>query len=255
MNSLAPAATTSDTLEGKVALVTGGARGQGASHAEALARAGATVVAVDVLDDEGGRRAEELAGQGLAVEYAHLDVTDAEQWRGVVAGVADRHGGLDVLVNNAGIIHVTPVVGEDLASWHHLLDVNLTGPLLGIREAVPVMRGRGGGSVINVGSIFGVVGAVGYAAYTASKAGLIGLTKTAALELAEHRIRVNAISPGGVATPMNEQEKDGGVIPETPLGRRAHVTEVSSAVVFLASPSASFVTGTNLVVDGGFLAH
>jgi 3alpha(or 20beta)-hydroxysteroid dehydrogenase len=160
-----------------------------------------------------------------------------------------------VLVNNAGIIHVTPLVDERLDDWNELLAVNLTGPLLGIQAAVPLMREHGGGSIVNVASIFGVRGAPGYVAYTASKGGLIALTKTAALELAADGIRVNAICPGGVSTPMNEHETEGGVIPQTPLGRRADVAEISGAVAYLASDDATFVTGSELVIDGGFLAH
>ena len=168
-----------------------------------------------------------------------------------MAHVDDQTGRLDVLINNAGIIHVNPLLDETVASWNQILAVNLTGPLLGIQAAVPVMR-RTGGSIVNVTSIFGVVGAAGYAGYTASKGGLLALTKTAALELAADGIRVNAVVPGGVSTPMNEAEKDGGVVPETPLGRRANVAEIAAAVAFLASGEASFVTGTALDVDGGF---
>ncbi len=253
MNAAEPHEST--RLSGRVALVTGGARGQGASHVERLAREGAAVVAVDVLDSEGHRLAERLADQGMGVGYLHLDVTDAGGWAETVERVVAEHGRLDVLVNNAGIIHVNPLEKEDLADWQRLLEVNLTGAFLGLRAAIPAMRASGGGSVINVASIFGPAGAVGYAAYSASKAGLLGLTRTAALELADDGIRVNAITPGGVSTPMNENEKEGGVIPDTPLRRRAHVSEISSAVAFLASSDASFVTGTNLVVDGGFLAR
>jgi Enoyl-(Acyl carrier protein) reductase/Integrase core domain len=158
-------------------------------------------------------------------------------------------------VNNAGIIHVNPLLDERPEDWHATLAVNTSGPLLGIQAAVPLMRGTGGGSVINIASIFGVVGAAGYVAYCASKAALIALTKTAALELAADGIRVNAICPGGVSTPMNENEKEGGVIPQTPLARRAHVSEISGAVAYLASDDSSFTTGAELIVDGGYLAH
>jgi NAD(P)-dependent dehydrogenase (short-subunit alcohol dehydrogenase family) len=241
-------------LAGRCALITGGARGQGASHAERLARDGARVLACDVLDPDGEATAARLRDDGLDVTYLHLDVTDPGDWATAIATARERFGRLDVLVNNAGVIHVTPLVEERLEDWNELLAVNLTGPLLGIQAAVPLLRERGG-SIINVASIFGVRGAPGYVAYTASKGGLIALTKTAALELAPDGIRVNAICPGGVSTPMNEHEKEGGVIPQTPLGRRAHVAEISGAVAYLASDDASFVTGSELVVDGGFLAH
>jgi len=241
-------------FEGRSALVTGGARGQGAAHVERLAREGAYVLAADVLDSDGEQLAAALTAEGLRVAYRHLDVTRADDWAAAVAQIDQQTGRLDVLVNNAGIIHVNPLRDETLASWNQILAVNLTGPLLGIQTVVPVMR-RSGGSIINVASIFGVVGAAGYAGYTASKGGLLALTKTAALELAADGIRVNAVVPGGVSTPMNEAEKDGGVVPETPLARRANVTEIAAAVAFLASGDASFVTGTELAVDGGFLAH
>ncbi len=237
-------------LTGKTVLITGGARGQGAAHAERLAREGATVFACDVLHEEGGALAERLRGDGLDVTYRGLDVTDATAWQ-VLVGEICR---IDVLVNNAGIIHVAPISEQARAAWDATLAVNLTGAMLGIQAVLPGMRSRGG-SVINIASIFGVVGAPGYAAYCASKAGLIALTKVAALELAEDNIRVNVIVPGGVSTPMNEHEKEGGVIPDTPLRRRAHPSEISGAVVFLASEDSSFVTGSELVVDGGYLAR
>jgi NAD(P)-dependent dehydrogenase (short-subunit alcohol dehydrogenase family) len=238
-------------LEGRVAIVTGGARGQGASHAERLAREGAAVVGVDVLDDAGEETAARLRGEGLDVVYRHLDVTDPDGWKTVV-GACDR---LDVLVNNAGIIHVAPLLEERLDEWNRLLAVNATGTLLGMQAAIPAMRARGGGSIVNVASIFGVTGSEGYVAYTASKAAIVAMTKTAALEHAADGIRVNAICPGGVSTPMNENEPEGGVVPLTPLGRRAHVSEISGAVAYLASDDSSFVTGTELVIDGGYLAR
>jgi 3alpha(or 20beta)-hydroxysteroid dehydrogenase len=238
-------------LDGRVAIVTGGARGQGASHAERLAREGATVVGVDVLDAAGEETAERLRADGLDVAYRHLDVTDPAAWKAVM-GDLQR---LDVLVNNAGIIHVAPLVEETLEAWNGLLAVNATGTLLGMQAAIPAMRATGGGSIVNVASIFGVTGSEGYVAYTASKAAIIAMTRTAALEHAADGIRVNAICPGGVSTPMNESEPEGGVVPLTPLGRRAHASEISGAVAYLASDDASFVTGTELVIDGGYLAR
>jgi NAD(P)-dependent dehydrogenase (short-subunit alcohol dehydrogenase family) len=238
-------------LTGRVAVITGGARGQGASHAERLGREGATVIAVDVLDAEGEQAAARLRADGLDVRYRHLDVTDPAGWQALVAE-CER---LDVLVNNAGIIHVAPLIEETLTAWNELFAVNATGTLLGMQAAIPVMRAAGGGSIVNVASIFGVTGSEGYVAYTASKAAIIAMTKTAALEHAADGIRVNAICPGGVSTPMNENEPEGGVVPLTPLGRRAHVSEISGAIAFLASDDASFVTGTELIVDGGYLAR
>ena len=181
--------------------------------------------------------------------YRHLDVTNPDDW---AAAVPER---LDVLVNNAGIIHVNPLVEETLEAWNRLIAVNQTGTLLGMQAAIPAMRANGGGSIINVASIFGVTGSEGYIAYTASKAAIIAMTKTAALELAADGIRVNAICPGGVSTPMNSSEPEGGVVPLTPLGRRAHVREISGAIAYLAGDDSSFVTGTELIIDGGYLAR
>ncbi|MFF4274175.1 SDR family NAD(P)-dependent oxidoreductase [Streptomyces sp. NPDC001536] len=253
--STPPAPVAGPRLAGRTTLITGAARGQGASHAERLASEGARVLACDVLDDEGKATAARLREDGLDVEYLHLDVTSPADWSDAVEYARSATGRLDVLVNNAGIIHVNPLLDERPEDWNATLAVNTTGPLLGLQAAVPLMRAGGGGSVINVASIFGVVGAPGYAAYCASKGALIALTRTAALELAADGIRVNALCPGGVSTPMNEHEKEGGVIPQTPLGRRAHVREISGAVAFLASDDSSFTTGTEMIIDGGFLAH
>jgi len=242
-------------LEGKVALITGGARGQGAAHARRLAEEGARVITGDVLDAEGDALAAKLRADGLAVEYLHLDVTSPADWAHAVRTATERHGGLDVLVNNAGIIHVNPLLEETLEDWNQLLAVNVTGVLLGMQAAIPALRVRGGGSIVNISSIFGLAGAPGYIAYCASKAAVVGMTRTAALELAAGHIRVNAVCPGGVRTAMNENEEGGGVVPLTPMGRRADVREITGAVLFLASDDASFVTGTEIVVDGGYLAR
>ncbi|MEU6252602.1 glucose 1-dehydrogenase [Streptomyces sp. NPDC047043] len=247
--------STGARLSGKTAIVTGAARGQGASHAGRLAAEGARVLACDVLDDLGEAEAAGLRKAGLDVTYLHLDVISPGGWARAVAVARDRFGRLDVLVNNAGIIHVNPLLDERVEDWNATLAVNTTGPLLGIQAAVPLMRESGGGSIVNVSSVFGIVGAVGYVAYCASKAALVALTKTAALELAADGIRVNAICPGGVSTPMNEHEKEGGIVPQTPMGRRAHVREISGTVAYLASDDSSFTTGTEMVIDGGFLAH
>ncbi|TPQ22327.1 SDR family NAD(P)-dependent oxidoreductase [Streptomyces sporangiiformans] len=250
-----PTSPAGPRLSGKTVLITGAARGQGASHAERLASEGARVLACDVLDEEGEATGARLQEAGLDVQYLHLDVTSPGDWTHAVEHARTATGRLDVLVNNAGIIHVNPLLEERVEDWNATLSVNTTGPLLGIQAAVPLMRAVGGGSIVNVASIFGVVGAAGYAAYCASKGALIALTKTAALELAADGIRVNAICPGGVSTPMNANEKEGGVIPQTPMGRRAHVREISGAVAFLASDDSSFTTGTEMIIDGGFLAH
>jgi NAD(P)-dependent dehydrogenase (short-subunit alcohol dehydrogenase family) len=239
----------------RVALITGGARGQGAAHALRLATDGYTVYTADVLDEDGAAEAARLRGQDLDVTYLHLDVSDETNWQTTMKTVEAEQGRLDVLINNAGITHVTPIADEDTCAWKRLLEINLTGAFFGIRAAIPLLEAAGGGSIINISSIFGPTGAIGYAAYAASKSGLLGLTRSAALELAPKKIRVNAVCPGGVSTPMNANEPDGGVVPETPLGRRAEVSEIAGAIAFLAGPDSSFVTGTELVVDGGFMAR
>lgn len=240
---------------GRRILVTGGARGQGAAHAERLGAEGATVFVADVIDQAGDQHADLLRSKGFDVHYLHLDVSRAEDWMQVRAAIEERAQGLDGLVNNAGIIHVTTLDDESLEAWNRLLTINLTGTFLGLQTMLPLLRMSTAAAVVNVSSIFGVSGAIGYAAYTASKAGILGLTRTAALELAADGIRVNALVPGGVSTPMNEHEPHGGVVPETPMGRRANVSELAAAVSYLLSDDASFVTGTELVVDGGFLTR
>ena len=167
-----------------MALISGGARGQGAAHAKRLAADGFAVYAADVLDADGEAEVSRLRSEGHDVTYLHLDVSDEADWSTAVKSIEAEHHRLDVLVNNAGIIHVTPIADEPTEAWKRLLDVNLTGAFFGIRAVIPAMTKGAGGSIINVSSIFGPAGAMGYSAYAASKAGLLGLTRTAALELA-----------------------------------------------------------------------
>lgn len=239
------------THTARVALITGGARGQGAAHARALAATGTHVVIADVRDDIGEQTAEDLRAEGLAVRYTHLDVTDADNWNHVIADIDAHEGGLDVLVNNAGIIRVTSLVDTSVDEWELLQRVNTTSALLGIKAAAPALSRRGGGSIINIASTAAHRGAPGYGAYSASKAAVLALTRAAALEFADQHIRVNAISPGGVDTPMNDDEPAGGTSSGAPLGRRARPNEISPLVVFLASEDASYVTGADYLIDGG----
>ena len=234
-----------------VALITGGARGQGAAHAKALASSGFRVVIADVRDADGEATAATLRGHGLAVRYVHLDVTDAAGWLAIVADIEAREGGLDVLVNNAGIIRVTRLSDIALEEWELLQRVNATSVVLGIQAAAPALTRRGGGSIVNVASTAAHRGAEGYGAYSASKAAVLAITRAAALELAPNGIRVNSISPGGVETPMNDDEPPGGTSAAAPLGRRAQPEEISPLVVYLATKASAYVTGADFLIDGG----
>ncbi len=252
---IASSRSTRSRHEGRIALITGAARGQGLAHAWRLSQEGATVYLADVLEELGQQSARELQDHGFPARFLRLDVVDAGSWRAVATRIEQDHDRLDVLVNNAGIVAVADIESLDLDEWNRILGVNLTGAFLGLQTMLPLLRRGTRPAVVNTSSIFGPSGAIGYAAYAASKAGMLGLTRTAALEWAEHGIRVNALVPGGVATELNAAEKEGGVIPETPLGRRADVSELAAAGAYLTRDDASFVTGTELVVDGGFSAR
>ncbi|WP_327743525.1 glucose 1-dehydrogenase [Streptomyces europaeiscabiei] len=242
---------------GKRFIVTGGARGMGASHARHLAEEGAAVVIGDVLDKEGMDLVDELQADGLEVQYTHLDVTDEASWKAVVEGTVARLGTIDGLVNNAGITG-TPggPEAEDLDAWNATVAVNQTGAYLGLRAVVPYLRTAGGGSVVNVSSILGFIGDGDYFAYSATKGALRLMTRSAALKYASDGIRVNSVCPGMVRTPMNDAEVDAdGYVTNTPMRRMAEPVEVSKAVLFLLSDDAGFITGSDLVIDGGYLAR
>jgi NAD(P)-dependent dehydrogenase (short-subunit alcohol dehydrogenase family) len=246
-------------MQGKVAIVTGGARGQGAAHGRLLAEEGAKVILGDVLDDQGRALERDFVEAGLDVAYVHLDVSCDEDWAAAVKLADERFGELHVLVNNAGIVGTTAgVEGETLEGWHQILAVNQTGVLLGMKHAVPLMKRAGGGSIINTSSIWGVAGTEEYIGYQATKGAVRLMTRSAALTHAGDNIRVNSVVPGLVMTPMLDDEPEeaiASVVDMTPLGRGADPREISYGVLFLASDEASFVTGTDLVVDGGFLAQ
>jgi 3alpha(or 20beta)-hydroxysteroid dehydrogenase len=235
-------------VDNKVALITGGARGMGAADARMLVKEGAKVVIGDILDDEGTALADEL---GDAARYVHLDVTSADEWAAAVETAHSSFGKLNVLVNNAGIVQLGPLKTLDVARWQQVLDVNLTGPMLGTKAVIQSMIDAGGGSIINVSSIEGLRGAAYVHSYVASKWGLRGLTKSSALELAGHNIRVNSIHPGFIRTPMTKHLPDDMV--QAPLGRPGTPDEVATFVVFLASDESSFSTGSEFVVDGGLV--
>lgn len=233
-------------VAGKVVLISGGARNIGGASARMLVAEGAQVVIGDLLDEEGRALAEEL---GDAARYVHLDVTSDEDWRAAVAFTVAEFGRLDVLFNNAGIFNGGQLQRYKRAQWQEMLDVNLTGPFLGMRAATEALIAAGGGSIINTSSIEGLRGTPWAHGYVASKWGLTGLTKSAAMELAPHGIRVNSLHPGRISTPATDAMPE-DLIP-IPLGRPGRPEEVASFVVFLASDESSFTTGSEFVMDGG----
>jgi NAD(P)-dependent dehydrogenase (short-subunit alcohol dehydrogenase family) len=244
-------------LTGKVALVTGAARGMGLAHATALCEEGASVMLTDVLDGEGADAAAALGARGREARYGHLDVREARDWQRAVRETLDEFGRIDVLVNNAGVISEGDAVDEPEERWQLVIAVNQTGVFLGMKHVVPTMRETGGGSIVNISSVLGATGARDYIAYQASKAAVLAMTKSAAITYATEGIRVNAICPGTVMTPMHEALPQDAVdedLAATPMGRVGMPVEVSAGVVFLASDQASFVTGSALHIDGGYLA-
>jgi 3alpha(or 20beta)-hydroxysteroid dehydrogenase len=247
-------------LDGKVALITGGARGMGKSHARHFVAEGAKVVIGDLLDDKGEALAAELGNENC--RYLHHDVTSESDWAAAVAATTGAFGALTVLVNNAGILKNRPIAEMPLADFRQVIDVNLVGQWLGIKNVIEPMTAAGGGSIINVSSVEGFTGAAGLSAYSASKFGVRGITRSAAQELGKHGIRVNSIHPGGIITTMTvtafesfTEVKDGeGFLRSLPIPRFAKSAEVSPLVVFLASDESSYCTGSEFVVDGGMLS-
>ena len=249
-------------LDGKAALISGGARGMGASEARMFAAEGAAVLIGDILDEEGEATAADIRASGGQCHYERLDVTSESEWRDAVASATSRFGKLDVLVNNAGIgSSPFPIHEEPLELWDKTIDVNLKGVFLGTRCAIPAMRESGGGSIINISSQLGIV-AVPYngAAYQTAKGGVRILTKAAALQYAADGIRVNSVHPGPITTEMTRAGRDDPerlsiMLARIPMGRYGEPEEVAHAVVYLASDESTFVTGSEVVVDGGWTAQ
>jgi 3alpha(or 20beta)-hydroxysteroid dehydrogenase len=237
---------TGSRLEGKVALITGAARGMGESHARAMVAQGAKVMLGDILDDEGEKVAAEL---GDTTAYVHLDVTNREQWAQAVTTTVDRFGKLNVLVNNAGIATYGPIGEYTPEQWDTTIAINLTGVFNGINAAVEALKAGAPSSIINVSSTAGLLGYTALHGYTASKFGVRGLTKSVALDLGAANVRVNSVHPGAVATSMTE-----GIDAHqrhVSLRRVGTSMELSHLIVFLASDESSFCTGAEFVADGG----
>jgi NAD(P)-dependent dehydrogenase (short-subunit alcohol dehydrogenase family) len=245
-------------LQGRVALVTGGGGGIGRASALAFARSGASVVVNDVDDDQGAETVDRIRSHGGNAIYSRCDVSDPEQVQAMVASAIDTFGRLDCAFNNAGINSITLDEYDDEV-WSRAIAVNLTGVMLCMREAATVMVKQGSGAIVNTASINGVVGNPGQPAYTAAKHGVVGLTRHGALRWASSGIRVNAVCPGVIDTPMTEQVAADPALRAmidgmTPIGRMGRAEEVAEAVVWLCSDAASFVTGHPLLVDGGATA-
>ena len=245
-------------LEGKVALITGAARGQGEAQARLFVEEGARVLLGDVLEDRVRKVADSLGEASVALRH---DVGAEESWGRAVATAVQTFGKLDVLVNNAGILHVAPIAQIDLEDYMRVVRVNQVGCLLGMKAAIPALAEAGGGSIINIASTCGIEGAMGLVAYVATKHAIVGMTKTAAMELGGLGIRVNVILPGGIDTPMGSGDAEGFEEVDTqafyaslPLGRIGQPTETARMAVFLASDESSYSTGSEFVIDGGMTA-
>ncbi|HXC37450.1 MAG TPA: glucose 1-dehydrogenase [Burkholderiales bacterium] len=250
-------------LKNKVAIITGGANGMGAAEAMLFAREGAKVVIVDVRDAEGEAVAKTIQSAGGEGSYQRLDVSLDADWQKVLAATLDRHGRLDVLVNNAGVSGVADPDMLSLPAWERLMEVNAKGVFLGMKHAIPAMRRSGGGAIVNISSIaaFGAMEGL-HMGYNASKAACHLMTKTAAVQYAHDGIRANSVHPGMLPPMLGSRAKvkadpamHDKVLERVPMRRVGRVEEVAHAVLFLASDEASYITGTSLIVDGGWLAR
>ena len=247
-------------LENKVALISGGARGMGAVEAKLFAQEGAKVVIGDILEDEGHRTEAEINESGGECVFVRLDVTSEESWQSAVSEAVDRFGKLDILVNNAGIYRTHNVTETSAAEWDQVMDINAKGVFLGTKVAIPAMKDNGSGSIVNISSVAGLVGNLMSSAYTASKGAVRLLTKSTAIQYARDGIRCNSVHPGTIVTDMTapmlaDDAYREDRINRTPIGRLGTADDVAYGVLFLASDEASFMTGSELVIDGGRTAE
>jgi NAD(P)-dependent dehydrogenase (short-subunit alcohol dehydrogenase family) len=248
-------------LDGKVALISGGARGQGATEGRMFVREGAAVVLGDVLDDEGKKVEAEIRANGGKATYVHLDVTRDTDWSAAVATAEQAYGKLNVLVNNAGILFRASIENTTEADWDRIMAVNVKGVFLGTKAAIPAMRRAGGGSIINISSVAGLVGSPqNTAAYSATKGAVRIFTKSTAIQHAKDKIRSNSVHPGPIATDMIKDSLENKAAWEQrlrrlPMGRVGTAEEVAYGVIYLASEESSYMTGSELVIDGGTTAE
>ena len=247
-------------LEGKVAIITGGANGMGAEECRIFAREGAKVVIADIVEEEGRKLEAEIVESGGDAVFMKLDVTSESDWAEAVEATVARYGKLDVLVNNAGVSGTHDADTMSTRAWDNFMDINAKGVFLGMKSVIPHMQAAGGGSIVNISSVSGIVGQSGnHMGYNASKGAVRTVTKSAAVQLAQDGIRVNSVHPGTMP-PMRssavaqKQEDWSETLDSVPMGRRGRVEEVGNAVLFLASDEASYITGAELVVDGGLTA-
>ena len=248
-----------DRLKGKVALISGGARGQGAAEARLFVNEGAKVVVGDVLDDLANALAKEINAKTRAVVAVHLDVTRGTDWRNAVATCEKEFGGLDIVVNNAGIFNTSGLEDTSEELWDAIVNINQKGVWLGMKESIAAMKRRGGGAIVNISSVAGLTGSTGSTAYHGTKGAVRLLTKAAAVQYGRDGIRVNSVHPGLINTTMIDiipaEQRSNAVKNAVPLGREGTPEDVAKLVLFLASDDSSYCTGAEFVVDGGLTAQ
>ncbi|WP_066073134.1 SDR family NAD(P)-dependent oxidoreductase [Neobacillus soli] len=244
-------------LDGKVAIITGAANGMGAAEAKFFAKEGAKIVATDLNEEKLNEVVSEIKAAGGEAVAIKQNVTSEEEWKNVVAKTVELYGKVDVLVNNAGVAINKTIANMEMDEWNFVMDINLNGCVLGMKYCIPEMQKAGGGSVINISSIGGIVGMAGTSPYTAAKGALRSLSKSAAVEYAKDKIRVNSVHPGIIVTPMTAPTMEAAMPyyeAHTQLPYMGEPEDVAYGVLFLASDESKFVTGAELVIDGGWIA-